>query len=221
MQGLATNQVLFGAAYVQRAISYVKGKNEILANGKQVSIWDDYWLEGYRTLFNHTQNQNLHVVNDLLDPDREGWNHKLLSQAFPCQIADKISNIECFQEAQSQHEKKWLKGIWLANIPNKVKIFASMELNHLTNQAVDISIEDVICATQERQQGKFELMPMLMWRIWCVRNCKAYGQGDLGNSGVAGLGFVVRSHSGSVLVAGSKRVNFVTLVVEPETKAIL
>ncbi|GJU41400.1 reverse transcriptase [Tanacetum coccineum] len=41
------------------------------------------------------------------------------------------------------------------------------------------------------------------------------------NSGVAGLGFVVRSHSGSVLVAGSKRVNFATSVVEAEAKAIL
>nr|GEV28069.1 blue copper protein-like [Tanacetum cinerariifolium] len=42
-----------------------------------------------------------------------------------------------------------------------------------------------------------------------------------GNNGVAGLGFVVRSHSGSVLVAGSKRVNYVMLVFEGEANAIL
>ncbi|GKA05380.1 reverse transcriptase [Tanacetum coccineum] len=204
-----------------------KGQKWNVGNGKQVSIWDDYWLKGYRTLFNHTQNQNFHVVNDLLDPPGEGWNHRLLSQVSPRQIADKIS--ECFQEAQPQHEKKWLKGIWLANIPSKVKIFAwraciylwptlsnllarglvpgslncvhcsaptedikhdlflcywardiwaSVELNHLTNEAVDIWIEDVICATQERQQDP-------------------------------------------ILVAGSKRVNFATSVVEAEAKAIL
>ncbi|GJT93427.1 hypothetical protein Tco_1082272 [Tanacetum coccineum] len=39
-------------------------------------------------------------------------------------------------------------------------IWANIEMNHLTNQAVDISIEDVLCATHERQEGKFELMLM-------------------------------------------------------------
>ncbi|GJW81899.1 reverse transcriptase [Tanacetum coccineum] len=67
-------------------------------------------------------------------------------------------------------------------------IWASVELNYLTNQTIYISIEDVLCATQERQKG---------------------------------LGFVVRSHSESVLVARSKRVNFATSVVEAEAKAIL
>ena len=32
--------------------------------------------------------------------------------------------------------------------------------------------------------------------------------GVSGNNGVAGIGFVMRSHSGSVLIAGSRRVNF-------------
>ncbi|GJV67675.1 blue copper protein-like protein [Tanacetum coccineum] len=41
------------------------------------------------------------------------------------------------------------------------------------------------------------------------------------NNGLAGLGFVVRSHSGSVLVAGSKRVNHVTSVFKGEENAIL
>ena len=55
-------------------------------------------------------------------------------------------------------------------------ISASMELTDLTNQVVDISIEEMLCATQEQQEGKFELILLLMWRIWCVRNSKAHGQ---------------------------------------------
>nr|GEY83288.1 reverse transcriptase [Tanacetum cinerariifolium] len=47
------------------------------------------------------------------------------------------------------------------------------------------------------------------------------GDVGVGNDGVAGLGFVIRSHIGAVLVAGSKRVNFVTSVVEAEVKACL
>ena len=34
-------------------------------------------------------------------------------------------------------------------------------------------------ATKESKNDKFELMLMLMWRIWCARNSKAHGQGDL------------------------------------------
>ncbi|GJZ16250.1 reverse transcriptase [Tanacetum coccineum] len=41
------------------------------------------------------------------------------------------------------------------------------------------------------------------------------------NNRVAGLGFVVKSYSGSVLVARSKRVNFTTSVVKAEAKATL
>ena len=54
-----------------------------------------------------------------------------------------------------------------------------MELSDLTNQVADISIEEMLGATKESKSGKFELMLMLMWRIWCARNSKAHGQGDL------------------------------------------
>ncbi|GJU29720.1 reverse transcriptase [Tanacetum coccineum] len=49
-------------------------------------------------------------------------------------------------------------------------------------------------------------------------NCDA---SVLGNDGVSGVGFVMRCHNGSVLVAGSRRVAFATSVVEAEAKAIL
>ncbi|GJX00981.1 reverse transcriptase [Tanacetum coccineum] len=153
-------------------------------------------------------------------------------------------------------------------------IWASMELIDLTNQVIIISIEEMLSATLEQQKGKFELMMMLMWHIWCARNFKAHGQRELdqnevkesayvmlqdfsranqtttdimaphnalsqawfpptngeikincdagvGNDGVAGLGFVIRSHTEAVLVAGSKHVNCVTSVVEAEAKACL
>ncbi|GKA04555.1 reverse transcriptase [Tanacetum coccineum] len=335
-----------------------KGQKWNVGNGMQVRIWEDYWVEGYTTLHNHAHNHDLHVVNDLLDPTTERWNHTLLLQVFPRQIADKIScihinpaecdsrywnaspngmftcksaywiatqNLDCFQESQSQSERKVLKAMWLANLPNKVKVFiwracmnlmpsmsnlvarglahgsltcvhcsapsedikhalflcdwardiwASMELADLTNLVVNISIEEMLCLTLEQQKGKFELMLMLMWRIWGARNSKAHGQRELdqnevkesahvmlqdfsranqtttdimaprnapsqawsppsygeikingdagvGNDGVAGLGFVIRSHSGAVLVAGSRCVKFATSVVEAEAKACL
>ncbi|GJZ70549.1 hypothetical protein Tco_0634099 [Tanacetum coccineum] len=72
-----------------------KGQKWNVGNGMQVRIWEDedYWLEGYTTLHNHSHNHDLHVVNDLLDPTTEGWNHTLLLQVFPRQIADRISCI--------------------------------------------------------------------------------------------------------------------------------
>nr|GFA95743.1 reverse transcriptase [Tanacetum cinerariifolium] len=50
---------------------------------------------------------------------------------------------------------------------------------------------------------------------------KINGDAGVGNDGVADLGFVIRSHTGAVLVAGSRRVNFATLIVEAEAKACL
>ncbi|GJS54731.1 reverse transcriptase [Tanacetum coccineum] len=58
-------------------------------------------------------------------------------------------------------------------------IWASMELIDLTNQVTNIPIEEMLSATLEKQKGKFELMMMLMWRIWCARNSKAHGQREL------------------------------------------
>ncbi|PWA63698.1 hypothetical protein CTI12_AA350970 [Artemisia annua] len=63
-------------------------------------------------------------------------------------------------------------------------IWADMEVSNLTNQVADISIEEMLGATKESKSGKFELMLMLMWRIWCARNSKAHGQGDLENDKV-------------------------------------
>ncbi|GJS54730.1 hypothetical protein Tco_0628092 [Tanacetum coccineum] len=64
-----------------------KGQKWNVGNGMHVRILEDYWLEGYTTLHNHSHNHDLHVVNDLLDPTTEGWNHTLLLQVFLRQIA--------------------------------------------------------------------------------------------------------------------------------------
>ncbi|PWA79598.1 hypothetical protein CTI12_AA205230 [Artemisia annua] len=245
---------------------------------------------------------------------------------FTCKSAYWIAIQSMDRLQESQHERKYLKAVWLANVPGKVKIFVwracmnlvptinnlvtrglvpnsfncvhcstpmedvkhalflcdwardiwvDMELSDLTNQVADISIEEMLGATKESKNGKFELMLMLMWRIWCARNSKAHGQGDLdknivkqsadgmlqefsrvnqpteaftaphnapsrawsaptygvikincnagvlGNNGVSGLGFVMRSHNGLVLLAGSKRLAFTMSVIEAEAKAIL
>ncbi|PWA53098.1 peptidase S10, serine carboxypeptidase, Alpha/Beta hydrolase fold, DYW domain protein [Artemisia annua] len=103
-----------------------------------------------RTLYNHTQNHDLHVVNDLLDPNTEGWNRRLLLQTgyhvytsiplsvplvtacwdaspngtFTCKSAYWIAtqSFECLRESQSQYQRKCLKEIWLANVPKKSSV---------------------------------------------------------------------------------------------------
>ncbi|GJY59989.1 hypothetical protein Tco_0459881 [Tanacetum coccineum] len=102
---------------------------------------------------------NLHVVNDLLDPATEGWNHRLLSQFFPAKLQSgyhvyisillfvilvtemllrMIYSLANLRIGLHVRTYDWARGIW-----------ASVELDLLTNEAVDISIEDVLCATQE------------------------------------------------------------------------
>ncbi|GKA69963.1 reverse transcriptase [Tanacetum coccineum] len=65
---------------------------------------------------------------------------------------------------------------------------------------------------------------MLLRMIYSLENLRIGLHWKLiyqGYKGVAVLGFVVRFHRGRYLVAGSKRVNFATSVVEAEAKAIL
>ncbi|PWA74859.1 hypothetical protein CTI12_AA246610 [Artemisia annua] len=337
-----------------------KGKRWNIGNGMKVRIWEDYWLEGFRTLDYRPENSDYRVVNDLLEGDTNAWNHTLLLQLFLQQIARKIActhintfehdslywdassngvftcksaywiatqTIEGFQDSVLTHERRSLKCIWLANIPGKVKIFAwkacmnllptvsnlmtkglapgslscvhctapmedikhalflcnwardvwaSMNLMDLTDQAEEIPIEEIITTAKDRGNETLNMMLMGMWRIWCARNSKAHGGkhvepneiklstsgilddftranvnweenrvtsnnpcqvrwspptngvikinadgGISSENGVAGLGFIMRCHNGSVLVAGNKHVAYATSVIEVEVKAIL
>ncbi|GKD62768.1 reverse transcriptase, partial [Tanacetum coccineum] len=302
----------------------------------KVRIWEDYWLEGFRTLDYRPQNYEYNVISDLLDARTGEWNHSLLLQLFPQHIATKIacthintfehdllywdasSNrvftcksaywiateiIECFQEPLLTHERKSLKYIWLANIPGLAPgslncihcsaimedtkhalflcnwtrdVWSNMNLTDITDHVADISIEEVLTTAKDRGQGTLELMLMVMWRIWCVRNCKAHGGEEIepnkikesacamlqdfyranadseahigtlnapsnvlwsppsngvikinadggisSRNGVAGIGFVMRGHNGSVVVAGNRRIAYASSVIETEAKAIL
>nr|GEW60684.1 putative reverse transcriptase domain-containing protein [Tanacetum cinerariifolium] len=55
--------------------------------------------------------------------------------------------------------------------------------------------------------------PSQAWSLLANGEIKINGDAGVGNYGVAGLGFVIRYHTRAVLVAGSRRVNFVTSVV--------
>ncbi|GKG01711.1 reverse transcriptase [Tanacetum coccineum] len=63
--------------------------------------------------------------------------------------------------------------------------------------------------------------PSRAWFPPTYGQIKTNGDAGVGNDGVANLGFVIRSHTGAILVAGSKHVNFATSVVEAEAKACL
>ncbi|GJU03525.1 reverse transcriptase [Tanacetum coccineum] len=63
--------------------------------------------------------------------------------------------------------------------------------------------------------------PSQAWSPPSYREIKINGDAGVGNDGVTGLGFVIRSHSGAVLVAGSRCIKFATSVVEAEAKACL
>ncbi|PWA91035.1 hypothetical protein CTI12_AA034120 [Artemisia annua] len=173
---------LCSARYIIR-----KGQRWNVGNGMKVRIWEDNWLEGYKTLHNnHPQDSEYNVVNDLLDSATQRWNHTLLLQLFSRQIATRISCVhtnpaECdffYWDAspngvftcksaywiaiqsmdrlqQSQHERKYLKAVWLANVPGEVKIFvwrACMNLvptinNLVTRGLVPNSFNCIHCST--------------------------------------------------------------------------
>nr|GEV87726.1 reverse transcriptase [Tanacetum cinerariifolium] len=160
----------------------------------------------------------------------------------------------------------------LCNWPRDV--WSNMNLIDLTDHVSEISIEDMLAMAKNRGQRTLELMLMVMWIIWCVRNSKAHGGEEIepnnmkesarviledfyqanahpeaivtpnipsqvrwsppcngvikinvdggisSRNSAAGIGFVMRSHNGSVLVAGNRRVAYATSVIAIEANAI-
>ena len=83
----------------------------------KVRIWEDYWLEGFRTLDYRHQNSEYSVINDLLDAGTCAWNHYQLLQLFPQQIATKIA---CTHINTREHDSLYWgassNGVFTANL---------------------------------------------------------------------------------------------------------
>ncbi|GJZ31640.1 hypothetical protein Tco_0576687, partial [Tanacetum coccineum] len=60
-----------------------RGQRWNVGNGMKVRIWEDYWLEGIRTLDYRTQNCEYNVINDLLDADTGRKAHLLEDKQIP------------------------------------------------------------------------------------------------------------------------------------------
>ncbi|PWA67800.1 hypothetical protein CTI12_AA314510 [Artemisia annua] len=112
-----------------------KGQRWNVGNGMKVRIWEDYWLEGFRTLDYRPQNCEYNVINDLLD-GAGAWNHSLLLQLFPQQIATKIASTHIntlehdslYWEASSNGVFTCKSAYWIAT--ETIKCFQESSLTH-------------------------------------------------------------------------------------------
>nr|GFA28330.1 reverse transcriptase [Tanacetum cinerariifolium]GFA53810.1 reverse transcriptase [Tanacetum cinerariifolium] len=208
------------------------------------------------------------------------WEFMCTSKSRGARILKARAKMECRKQYErslncvqcSALIEDTMHALFLYNWPRDVR--SNMNLIDLTYHVSEISIEDMVAMAKNKGQRTLELMLMVMWRIWCVRNSKAHGGEEVepndmkesarvilkdfyqanahleaivtpnipsqvrwsppcngvininadggisSRNSAAGIGFVMRSHNGSVLVAGNRRVTYATSVIAIEANAI-
>ena len=68
-----------------------KGCKWNIGDGRSVNVWNDFWVDDYRSLGPKPDNCEVDQVRDLLNIEGDGWNHELLYSLFPHNIASKIA----------------------------------------------------------------------------------------------------------------------------------
>lgn len=55
-----------------------KGCKWNIGDGRRVNVWNDFWVDDYRSLGPKPDNCEVDQVRDLLNIEGDGWNHELL-----------------------------------------------------------------------------------------------------------------------------------------------
>lgn len=90
----------------------IEGTKWIVRNGRTTRLWDDAWVPDFPKLTRppslSSLVQDMATVNDLFNSDGTGWDYPLIYEAFPIEVARKISSIHINPGGDQEDCIRWL-----------------------------------------------------------------------------------------------------------------
>ncbi|PWA73584.1 hypothetical protein CTI12_AA146360 [Artemisia annua] len=211
-----------------------------IGDGRNVNVWEDFWLADYKRLGPKPHNTEVSYVRDLLDSEEEDVVHVLFKCSKAKDVWDRCSFGKLYDTpgASTMHDfcrlildtspTCWdffmiiLWGLWTrrnkhfhAQLDRReadVEVMAKQILLDYSNANKKV-VSRGIGLTQTTSVSVWKKPQVDMIKF----NCDAAWQKE---SGKVGLGFVARNCNGDVLISGAKSEAYANSPIEAEAKAI-